>query len=88
MISGAVAVAVGMMKEIFDKYEILWTGGDPSWEDIVADVIGAVVGELMIFVALHLRGWLIWIRVHVNSVRATASDEPGPEMRGDAHPTD
>jgi len=28
------------------------------------------------------------IRVHVNSVRATASDEPGPEMRGDAHPTD
>ncbi len=88
LISGAVAVAVGMMKEIFDKYEILWTGGDPSWEDIVADVIGAVVGELMIFVALHLRGWLIWIRVHVNSVRATASDEPGPEMRGDAHPTD
>ena len=86
LIAGALAVAAGIMKEIFDRYEILWAGGDPSWGDVVADVIGAVVGELMIFVALHLRGWLIWLRFHVNSVRATASDEPGPEMRGIAHP--
>ena len=58
VISGIVAMGVGIAKEIFDAYGILWTGGTSSWGDILADFIGVVVGEIFIFVAVVLRSLL------------------------------
>lgn len=60
VISGIVAMGVGIAKEIFDAYGILWTGGTSSWGDILADFIGVVVGEIFIFVAVILRSLLFF----------------------------
>ena len=58
VISGMVAMGVGIAKEVFDAYGTLWTGGTSSWGDILADFIGVVVGEIFIFVAVVLRSLL------------------------------
>ena len=58
VISGIVAMGVGIAKEIFDANGILWTGGTSSWGDILADFIGVVVGEIFILVAVILRSLL------------------------------
>lgn len=83
--SGTIAFLVGVTKELFDKYEIWWKGGDPSWGDIVADGIGVLVGEVLIFMALYVRQCLIWVRATVSAVRTTASGEREFAMSGDAH---
>jgi hypothetical protein len=51
-ISGIVAMGVGITKEILDANELLWNGGTSSWGDILADFIGVVVGEIVIFAAV------------------------------------
>jgi len=43
---------VGITKEILDANELLWNGGTSSWGDILADFIGVVVGEIVIFAAV------------------------------------
>ena len=85
VMSGTIAFLVGVAKELFDKYEIWWKGGDPSWGDIVADGIGVLVGEILICMALHVRQFLIWITDTVSALRTTASGEREFAMRGDAH---
>jgi hypothetical protein len=83
IMSGTIAFLVGVIKELFDKYEIWWKGGDPSWGDIVADGIGVLVGLLLIFIALHVRQCLLWIIGAVSAVQTTASGERELAMRGD-----
>lgn len=73
-ISGVLTMAVGVTKEIFDAYDILWTGGDASWGDVLADFVGVAVGEFVIFVALHSRPFVICLGANVRAVRARASD--------------
>jgi hypothetical protein len=55
VISGIVAIGMGVAKEILDASKILWTGGTSSWGDLLADFIGVVVGEIMICVLVVLR---------------------------------
>lgn len=55
VISGIVAMGVGIAKEILDACELLWTGGTSSWGDVLADFLGVVVGETVIFVLVVLR---------------------------------
>jgi putative lipoprotein len=47
VVGGSFALAVGIGKEIADRY----TGGDPSWKDLSWDVLGTATGLLT--------GWLI-----------------------------
>ena len=54
-ISGILAMCVGVAKELFDASEILWKGGTSSWGDILADFIGVVLGEILIFGGFALR---------------------------------
>jgi len=51
-ISGIVAMGVGITKEILDANELLWNGATSSWGNILADFIGVVVGEIVIFAAV------------------------------------
>ena len=58
-ISGVAAMLVGIAKEIGDAYDI-WprcssVGCQSTWGDILADFIGVIVGEVIIFSALWLR---------------------------------
>ncbi len=59
IISGVISMLVGVAKEIADAYNILWTGGQSSWGDIIADFIGVVIGFMVIFLALGLRYWCL-----------------------------
>ena len=55
VISGIIAIGMGVAKEILDACKLLWTGGTSSWGDLLADFIGVVVGEIMICVLIVLR---------------------------------
>ena len=55
IISGIVAIGVGIAKEILDACKLLWNGSTSSWGDVLADFIGVVVGEIVIFVLVVLR---------------------------------
>ena len=58
-ISGIVAMAVGIAKEISDKYNIILSG-TASWGDILADFIGVMLGEcIIVFV------WFGWKLCHI-----------------------
>ena len=58
-ISGIVAMAVGIAKEISDKYNII-VSGTASWNDILADFIGVMLGEsFIVFV------WFGWKLCHI-----------------------
>ena len=58
-ISGIVAMAVGIAKEISDKYNIILSG-TASWGDILADFIGVMLGEsFIVFV------WFGWKLCHI-----------------------
>lgn len=58
-ISGIVAMAVGIAKEISDKYNII-ASGTASWGDILADFIGVMLGEcIIVFV------WFGWKLCHI-----------------------
>ena len=58
-ISGIVAMAVGIAKEISDKYNIILSG-TASWDDILADFIGVMLGEcIIVFV------WFGWKLCHI-----------------------
>lgn len=46
-ISGIVAMAIGIAKEISDEYNII-ARGTASWGDILADFIGVMLGECVI----------------------------------------
>ena len=58
-ISGIVAIAVGIAKEISDKYNII-VSGTASWGDILANFIGVMLGEcIIVFV------WFGWKLCHI-----------------------
>ena len=58
-ISGIVAMAVGIAKEISDKYNII-VSGTASWGDILANFIGVMLGEcIIVFV------WFGWKLCHI-----------------------
>lgn len=46
-ISGLVAMSIGILKEINDKYNLVWTG-TASWDDILADFIGVLLGYILL----------------------------------------
>ncbi|KAL3810708.1 hypothetical protein ACHAXA_009990 [Cyclostephanos tholiformis] len=75
-LSAFVALAIGITKEVFDAYDVVWTGGDASLGDVLADSVGAIMGILLIFVALRIRPCISRIAMRVRDVRARASDEP------------
>lgn len=45
--SGGIAITIGILKEVFDAYNII-INGQASWDDILADVIGVIIGECII----------------------------------------
>ena len=45
--SGGIAITIGILKEVFDAYKII-INGQASWGDILADVIGVIIGECII----------------------------------------
>lgn len=47
IISGLVAMTIGVIKEINDKYNIVWIG-TASWGDILADFIGVLLGYILL----------------------------------------
>ena len=47
IISGLVAMSIGIAKEISDKYNIVWIG-TASWGDILADFIGVLLGYILL----------------------------------------
>mmetsp|Transcript_4066 Transcript_4066/g.8950 ORF Transcript_4066/g.8950 Transcript_4066/m.8950 type:complete len:192 (-) Transcript_4066:891-1466(-) len=73
VLSGMVSMAIGIAKEIGDAYDI-WppchaineddgsmVGCQSSWDDILADFIGVVLGGILILLAFWLRGlYVIW----------------------------
>ena len=46
ILSGAMAMAIGILKEVFDAYNII--NGQASWGDILADFIGVIIGACII----------------------------------------
>jgi len=47
IISGLIAMSIGVAKEISDKYNIVWIG-TASWGDILADFIGVLLGYILL----------------------------------------
>ena len=58
VVSGIAAMSIGILKEIGDEYDIAWNNGQSSWGDILADFIGVILGEIIIFLSLGLRFWI------------------------------
>jgi|Transcript_12068 hypothetical protein len=56
-VAGFFALSIGIMKEVGDIFDIWWVckgevGCSASWADLLADFIGVVIGEGIIFTAL------------------------------------
>jgi hypothetical protein len=81
VLSVSVALVMGATKEIFDAFDVLWTGGVASWGDAIADIVGAIGGAFLILVALRLRPCVSRIAMRVRDVRARASDEPAARQQ-------
>jgi hypothetical protein len=51
-----------------DADDVLLTGDNASWGDLIAGLVEVVTGEFVIFVALHLRSDVLQLAVSVRGI--------------------